>query len=201
MSVYVDMDTCNKKEKCLFGPNEGEAYDPKNPCGGVGSFDDEICDCVIEASERWTIDYIGPGQGDQGSASCAVENCAPLENVAFLSTSFAVQGHLIVPRNEVEWCTISGSCPQGPQNCGTWKDLTGADYIWLGSRFSHWYDGDEDAPCGASDVLMQNFEIVSGPGYPPGTIISLMLTNSWTGAVGCCFQQFSVVDVYPEVQE
>ena len=197
----ANMKECKKKNKCFFGPNEGKAYDPKDPCCGVGSFDQGTCDCILEASETWIIDYIGPGEGDAGSATCAVEDCAPRENVAFLRTSFSVQGHLITPTSEVEWCSISGFCPHGPQNCGTWKDQTGADFIWFGSRSSAWFNGDDAASCGASDVLMQNFEIVSGPGYPPGTAISLLLATSWNGAVGCCFEQFSVVDVHPEGQE
>lgn len=43
----ADMKKCNKKAKCLFGPNEGEAYDPKDPCCGTGEFDSLKCDCIV----------------------------------------------------------------------------------------------------------------------------------------------------------
>jgi hypothetical protein len=66
VSICVDMDTCNKKKKCLFGPNEGKAYDPKSPCCGRGIFDAATCDCVPETAwrdvrARWSILTTGTG--------------------------------------------------------------------------------------------------------------------------------------------
>ena len=43
----ADMDDCFPKRKCIFGPNEGKAYNPNDPCCGVGVFDSSTCDCVI----------------------------------------------------------------------------------------------------------------------------------------------------------
>jgi hypothetical protein len=42
----ADMDSCDKKAKCIFGPNEGKAYNPKDPCCGQGVFDPATCDCT-----------------------------------------------------------------------------------------------------------------------------------------------------------
>jgi hypothetical protein len=41
----ADMNDCKKKKKCLFGPNEGKAYNPSDPCCGQGEFDAATCDC------------------------------------------------------------------------------------------------------------------------------------------------------------
>ena len=43
----ANMRSCDRKVKCIFGPNEGEAYNPKDPCCGVGSFNPETCDCDL----------------------------------------------------------------------------------------------------------------------------------------------------------
>ena len=42
----ADMTDCKRKKKCLFGPNEGSAYDPDDPCCGRGEFDPGTCDCI-----------------------------------------------------------------------------------------------------------------------------------------------------------
>ena len=42
----ADMGSCDKKAKCIFGPNTGEAYNPKDPCCGQGVFDSTTCDCT-----------------------------------------------------------------------------------------------------------------------------------------------------------
>lgn len=47
MSICAaDMETCDRKAKCLFGINEGKTYDPKDPCCGYGYFDAATCDCI-----------------------------------------------------------------------------------------------------------------------------------------------------------
>jgi hypothetical protein len=66
VSICIDMDTCNKKKKCLFGPNEGQAYDPQNPCCGRGIFDAATCDCVPmtawrDVRARWSVLTTGTG--------------------------------------------------------------------------------------------------------------------------------------------
>jgi hypothetical protein len=43
----ADMSLCNVKKRCTVGPNLGVAYDPQNPCCGLGEFDEATCDCVI----------------------------------------------------------------------------------------------------------------------------------------------------------
>ena len=40
-----NMKSCKPKKRCLFGPNLGKAYDPANPCCGIGKFDETTCDC------------------------------------------------------------------------------------------------------------------------------------------------------------
>lgn len=42
----ANMEECDIKKKCIFGPNEGQAYNPSDPCCGQGEFDAATCDCV-----------------------------------------------------------------------------------------------------------------------------------------------------------
>ena len=41
----ADMRSCDKKARCVFGPNEGQAYNPGDPCCGQGVFNSNTCDC------------------------------------------------------------------------------------------------------------------------------------------------------------
>lgn len=63
-----DMRKCDIKKRCLFGPNEGKAYDPKNPCCGVGEFDPGTCDCIVTYARfvgtRITPDGFAPVETD-----------------------------------------------------------------------------------------------------------------------------------------
>lgn len=42
----VNMNSCCKKQRCLYGDNAGKVYDTCDPCQGVGTFDPGSCDCV-----------------------------------------------------------------------------------------------------------------------------------------------------------
>ena len=67
MSICAaDMRSCDKKAKCLFGPNEGQAYNPKAPCCGMGLFDSASCDCIPATAWKrlgasWSIHTTGTG--------------------------------------------------------------------------------------------------------------------------------------------
>ena len=39
------MGQCNKKTRCVTGPNQGLAYDPKDPCPPGHELAEDICDC------------------------------------------------------------------------------------------------------------------------------------------------------------
>jgi len=45
--VAPNMEDCNKKERCLSGPNAGLAYTPGSECGPNESFNQETCDCDV----------------------------------------------------------------------------------------------------------------------------------------------------------
>jgi len=55
----ADMNECKPKSKCLFGPNEGKAYNPKDPCCGQGVFNASICDCIDVGVWVATINTVG----------------------------------------------------------------------------------------------------------------------------------------------
>jgi len=42
-----DMDKCTPKRKCLGGPNDGIAYDPRDPCPAGSIFNSSLCDCDL----------------------------------------------------------------------------------------------------------------------------------------------------------
>lgn len=62
MSVCpANMRNCDRKKKCLFGPNQGIAYNPKDPCCGAGTFDEETCDCSAQHG-CWHIQATNSGK-------------------------------------------------------------------------------------------------------------------------------------------
>lgn len=52
----ANMDECNEKEKCLYGPNAGLAYTPGDECDNTTfyTFNPDTCDCEAIA-EYWTV--------------------------------------------------------------------------------------------------------------------------------------------------
>jgi len=62
----VDMQSCDKKERCLSGPNAGLAYLPGGECPAGSEFNTETCDCDSVINETcmlykvsWTVDRSG----------------------------------------------------------------------------------------------------------------------------------------------
>ena len=67
----ANMRECDKKAKCIFGPNEGQAYNPKDPCCGAGTFNASQCDCENEywhAIHWWSDSHIA------SDATCSPES-------------------------------------------------------------------------------------------------------------------------------
>lgn len=58
-----DMSSCKKKLRCLTGVNEGKAYDPEDPCPGLGPFDSVKCDCQSMIG-TWRFDGFVSGRGE-----------------------------------------------------------------------------------------------------------------------------------------
>lgn len=48
--IPAPMDQCAKKSRCQNGPNQGLAYDAKNPCVAGQQFVRDICDCCPEGT-------------------------------------------------------------------------------------------------------------------------------------------------------
>ena len=44
----ADMESCDKKCKCVGGPCAGTAYDCADPCGDLEVFDEASCECVLD---------------------------------------------------------------------------------------------------------------------------------------------------------
>ena len=53
-----DMNVCTPKTRCSRGPNEGQVYDPEDPCCGSGFFDAWECDCVCHRYRFTTTMWI-----------------------------------------------------------------------------------------------------------------------------------------------
>lgn len=74
----ANMKDCDRKKKCLNGPNEGKAYNPKDPCCGVGTFNPLTCDCDTGCTRIWTRVLFGDGMiatGVNAGLICSSEWC------------------------------------------------------------------------------------------------------------------------------
>ncbi len=62
----VNMENCDKKQRCLSGPNAGLAYTPGDECEQGFTFNSETCDCEFDPTEYiWMqveqyLDCLGP---------------------------------------------------------------------------------------------------------------------------------------------
>lgn len=74
-----NMKECDTKKKCLNGPNQGKAYNPKDPCCGVGTFDPLTCDCDTGCLRIYTRVKFGDGvlaRGPNEGLRCSTEWCS-----------------------------------------------------------------------------------------------------------------------------
>lgn len=112
----ANMKKCDKKAKCIFGPNEGKAYDPKDPCCGQGTFNAGTCDCDLPEG-YWVVyveqlGYRLPGPNDPDGCpygytllvvtreqlldGAYLEFQTPIGNVPEFTPNFEEDGHQAV---------------------------------------------------------------------------------------------------------
>jgi len=72
----ADMKTCDKKNKCLFGPNEGLAYNPQDPCCGAGDFNASTCDCEQGCVSLYMVVTMVDGKVVTNGIPCSSEYCS-----------------------------------------------------------------------------------------------------------------------------
>ena len=111
-----NMEDCTPKKRCIFGPNEGQAYDPSNPCDGAGIFNPATCDCEIAcdtpatATVYWKVSFATYS----GACSPDTTNCFDFGN-----TPYSRQVTDLVPGAVIEVSTqgtgIIGTC-SGTEN-------------------------------------------------------------------------------------
>lgn len=193
----VDMDDCCKKQRCLSGPNVGQAYSICDPCQGIGEFNEDLCDCELQVCNRWLIDYEHENGGYFGCGESCGTGFTPalpyqltldFNNLQVTYTGF------------VNFGSISGSCDTGPLNCfetvGSW---TGADYYMPPGSQSLATADNVGLPCGNSDRLFALFTVLDIPsnGIYAGSVIARFITSRWGGAVGCILVQSWITGVTP----
>lgn len=75
----ADMNSCNIKNTCVGGVNDGVAYDPENPCTEGFIFDSFACDCILDSNfiGAWGYD----DKNDIRTASSLVVDISPYYDV------------------------------------------------------------------------------------------------------------------------
>lgn len=78
----ADMSTCDRKQRCIFGGCEGQAYNPSDPCPNGGNFNAATCECTQATPYRgynfyWDdYCYFSGGFGFIGNECCQGYNLA-----------------------------------------------------------------------------------------------------------------------------
>lgn len=90
----VDMENCNRKERCLSGPNAGLAYTPGSECDAGYVFNAATCDCdstVNEGCMLYKVSYTVDSSGYSvcsGNASYDCNNVATFRREAIVACNY-----------------------------------------------------------------------------------------------------------------
>lgn len=111
-----DMKDCDKKERCLFGPNEGLAYTPGDECAAGQVFDPGTCDCISQDSRYWQLEWVfAPnlnlnciGRPDDGYCELG-----PLEGPYYTNITFPSGLTFVYTGVAGSWYKASSSCGGG----------------------------------------------------------------------------------------
>ncbi len=138
----VDMENCNKKERCLSGPNAGLAYTPGDECAPNFAFNEATCDCDItcpqcelgnpadteQCNYRWTdergLTYVGiTSYGEpliSGPYGCGSTYCYFDLFYRQCDGSYST-----TPTPSIGYCSGSGCAADGVQLTGPTADCYG----------------------------------------------------------------------------
>lgn len=193
MSVCAaDMSKCDLKRKCISGPNEGTAYNPKDPCCGQGKFNEDICDCELNCSVRW--DYVLTAQPIEiGQAGCT-GNCAQTDEFAFYSGTIELPFGPVggTPAGIFSHSSISDACDSGPVNCDRTPSSYGMSAIYFPDGTG--YLGPSDPmQCGTVEQYFLGFK-GCGDDDP---VIGVYVGAASGGATACMASVFSLVSLVP----
>lgn len=90
-----------------------------------------------------------------------------------------------------QYSNVSGDCPAGPINCGSWSSVTGgADWARSGAQ---WVSGDHQHPCGEADAIGVKAIVAKTTGaFQKGDVLAWTVASSGGGAVGCILSGNSI---------
>jgi hypothetical protein len=112
----ANMDDCTPKKRCIFGPNEGQAYDALDPCQGSGIFNSLTCDCEILCDTPATATVFWKVSFATYAAACAPDTTLCFD---FGNTPYSRQVTDLAPGAEIVVTTqgtgVFGTC-SGTEN-------------------------------------------------------------------------------------
>lgn len=187
----VDMESCDKKERCLSGPNIGLAYTPGQECEAGLEFNEATCDCevgyIINCCERdYLVDYTIRRPIELGN--CVAD---PVWSGNYTETSSTDQfARLTQPGKFIEWRPLnitSQSCSNAGQCDRTIEEALGIKYIQLGgvSSFPGTTTLLDAGLCGVQNSGLFVFEACqdhSGGSFSTGDLVGYAILTS-TGGV------------------
>lgn len=188
----ADMESCDKKKRCLGGVNSGAAYSLGDECPSGFSFSEESCNCEVSTGSVDWYFYIDSRQDSDGLQCCA--------------TSQTTQGSIVTTERYQNFgakCTYVGMSRFGiarefcsGHNGVYYSMVTDAKYILLPDGFGSF--GNLAIPSetiwfstgGVSDSLTVKMEYLcattlSGYSIQPGDTVGCIVSTGWSGSVDC----------------
>lgn len=104
-----DMGSCTPKNRCLVGPNQGQAYDPQDPCPPGYVFNELKCDCEPEDCHGCTDQYYIVVQPNLIGYSRGGSCTSPYVQVTTLNTDVYLGPYTCSTQFDLEWVFIENA--------------------------------------------------------------------------------------------
>ena len=188
----ANMRECDKKAKCAFGPNEGQAYNPKSPCCGQGEFDEDTCDCILECSKYWLATI--SSAGTVAEIGCT-GSCSLTPGGSFLTQLIELPFAAGRFTSTFSHRSISEFCETGPVNCGRTPASYGVDSLYAYDGSDYPLGPGDTMSCGNVDTLFAVFRECNVE-FP--RTVGVMVQTYGGGASACMVDLFSLVSIEPQ---
>jgi hypothetical protein len=139
----ADMESCEKKCKCVGGPCAGLAYDCNDPCGPGFEFDAATCECISELAESFTVYFTEQRHSTQpcvgldddpcdGDGACPTDLVSQSDSVTIYNSTRKFRIDFF--QEYQNYADTNPGCPANVRPAGqTWADVFGTDNVSRGS--------------------------------------------------------------------